>query len=179
VRLTPEDPSESLCHQADSVRQNVYGENERHHYLNQKMYVMRKRSPVNMPLPPTMIALPAPVQKIDTLIIPDIFFATAEYKLLPSAYGILDSFVNRLDTDLIDSLVINGHTDSIGKLQYNLELSNNRAKQVEAYLLMKRSTLERLMQTYGYAFLQPVTSNKTPAGRSRNRRVEIYVYRRE
>jgi outer membrane protein OmpA-like peptidoglycan-associated protein len=179
VRLTPDDPAETLCREVDSVRQNVYSENERHHYLNQKMYVMRKRTPVSMPLPPTLIAVSIPAQKIDTLVVPDIFFATAQYKLLPSSHQLLDSFVHLVKPDLIDSLVITGHTDSVGTLQYNTVLSHNRAKAVKAYLESGLSGMEKLIFTRGYAYLQPVTTNKTVAGRSRNRRVEIYVYRKE
>jgi outer membrane protein OmpA-like peptidoglycan-associated protein len=179
VRLIPQDPVEKLCLQADSVRQTIYDENERHHYLNQKMYTMRKRSVVSLPLPPTLIVMPEPVQKIDTLLIPDIFFASGEYRLLPRSHKLLDSFIHQLRPDFIDSLVINGHTDSIGQLQYNLHLSQQRANAVREYFETRLVALQSLIRARGYGYHQPVSTNNTAAGRSLNRRVAIYVYRRE
>ena len=179
IRLQPLDPNEKLCAQSDSVRQNIFEENERHEYLNRRMYAMRKRTPVNQPLPPTIVSQPRPLQRIDTLIIPDIFFATAKYNLLPVSFKLLDSFVNQVRPDLVDSVVVGGHTDSIGKLEYNTVLSENRANSVRLYLTGKLPKISNRIQSRGYAFLRPVVSNSTPAGRRRNRRVEIYVYRRE
>ena len=137
---------------------------------------MRKRVPVNQPLPPTVYDLPKLPQIIDTLIIPDIFFATAKYNLLPSSFKLLDSFVNQLHPEKIDSMIIEGHTDSIGKFDYNMNLSKNRAGSVKTYLSAKLAP--ELMQSRGYGYLRPITTNATIAGRRRNRRVEIIVYRR-
>ncbi|HTF31836.1 MAG TPA: OmpA family protein [Flavitalea sp.] len=174
--LVPEDPNEHLCLQADSVRQAIYEENERHEYLNRRMYVMRKRVPVNQPLPPTVFELPEPQQVIDTLIIPDIFFATAKYNLLRPSFKLLDSFVNQLHPEKIDSIIIEGHTDSIGKFDYNMDLSRNRAGSVQDYLSGK---LAVLMHSRGFGYLRPVTTNSTIPGRKKNRRVEIIVFRRQ
>ena len=174
--LVPEDPAEHLCLQSDSVRQSIYQENERHEYLNRRMYVMRKRVPVNQPLPPTIFESPKPPQVIDTLIIPDIFFATAKYNLLPASFKLLDSFVNQLHPQKVDSMIIEGHTDSIGKFEYNMDLSRNRAGSVKDYLSGK---LAVIMNSRGFGYLKPVATNATIAGRRKNRRVEIIVFRKE
>ncbi|MET0242143.1 MAG: OmpA family protein [Flavitalea sp.] len=176
IHLVPADPLEQLCPQADSVRQATYEENERHEYLNRKMYTMRKRVAVYQPLPPTVVKAPEPIQIIDTLTIPDIFFATAKYKLLPASFKVLDSFVNKLAEGKVDSIVIGGHTDTVGKLEYNLELSANRAKSVKEYLLSKKP--ETYIESRGYGYLRPMADNTSPQGRAKNRRVEIILYRR-
>lgn len=178
VSLTPEDDMEMLCAAADSVRQNVYEENERHEYLNRKMYMMRKRSPVHQPLPPTINSEPEPAQVVDTLIIPDIFFATAKYGLLPSSHKLLDSFVYQLKPGKIDSIIVVGHTDSIGKFEYNQQLSENRANSVQQYLAIKQPLVAEVTRSRGLAFLVPVATNATAGGRRRNRRVEVFVYRK-
>jgi outer membrane protein OmpA-like peptidoglycan-associated protein len=182
VSLVPVDVNETLCVQADSVRRDSYAENERHTILEKRMY-MRRRFPLDtVRLPPTQMPPelpPPPVQHIDTLIIPDIFFATASYRLSPKSFHLLDSFANQLNKFDNDSLVISGHTDSIGKVDYNEKLSLNRAISVKEYLSAKVSGLREKTITRGYAYRKPVATNKTPQGRQQNRRVEILVYRKE
>jgi outer membrane protein OmpA-like peptidoglycan-associated protein len=178
VSVIPVDEHEKLCAEADSVKTNAYDENERHDYLSRKMYVYRRRPPVVIPLPRTVIEQPRK-QKIDTLVIPDIFFATASYELSPKSFSLLDSFSAKLENAIIDSVIIEGHTDSIGKLAYNEQLSANRANSVKDYLSGKSFTKDKIMLSRGFAFLKPIADNRTPAGRSRNRRVEIFVYRKE
>jgi outer membrane protein OmpA-like peptidoglycan-associated protein len=176
ISLTPVDKHEKLCAAADSVKNDIYRESERHDYLEKKMYYMRKNPPVLVHLPVTRIVT---IKKVDTLIIPDIFFNTASYELSPKSYNVLDSFGIRLAAATIDSVVMEGHTDSVGKLAYNTELSLNRALSVKAYVSGQVPGIEDKVITRGYAFVRPVASNKTPAGRQKNRRVEIFVYRRE
>lgn len=175
VSLTPVDAKETICTQADSVRRSIYEENERHNYLERKIQYMRRNPPVQ-PLPKTKETV---VQHIDTLVIPDIFFTTASYELTDASFKVLDSFANKLSALQIDSMIVEGHTDSIGKLAYNETLSLNRANSVKDYLSGRVQGLEAITITRGFAFLRPVASNKTPRGRQQNRRVEIFVYRRE
>jgi len=176
VSLTPVDPHEKLCEQADSVRNDIYSENDRHQILERKVYYNRKVPPPVTPLPQTV---QTKIQKIDTLIIPDIFFATASYELNPVSFHLLDSFATKLIAADIDSMVVEGHTDSIGKLAYNETLSLNRANSVKNYLAGKVANLDSSTITRGYAYLRPFATNRTAEGRQMNRRVEIYLYRRE
>jgi outer membrane protein OmpA-like peptidoglycan-associated protein len=175
VSLIPENAREQLCAAADSVQREIYAENERHELLSKKIYYYTKRPPAIQALPGTRMQAD---QRIDTLTIPDIFFKTASYELNPASHNLLDSFAGALNRSAIDSVVIEGHTDSIGKLQYNAELSASRANSVKEYLLSRSQTNNGLYRTRGFAYLKPVADNRTPAGRSRNRRVEIRVYRR-
>jgi outer membrane protein OmpA-like peptidoglycan-associated protein len=178
LSLVPVDPTEKLCAGVDSVRHIIYGENARHEVLQKWMYYYTKNPPKPDPLPPTRIQVQLK-RKIDTLIIPDIFFATASFQLSPKSFTVLDSFVNKLKGYMIDSVIIEGHTDSVGSLSYNEKLSVNRATSVKDYLVQHITTLDQKTVWRGFAFLRPAASNKTAHGRQLNRRVEIYVYRKE
>ncbi len=67
-------------------------------------------------------------------------------------------------------LTVEGHTCTIGGKDYNLRLSNRRAKSVKQFL-SQTGVEESRLKPIGYGFAKPVASNKTSAGRSRNRRV--------
>ena len=69
---------------------------------------------------------------------------------------------------------LQGHTDSTGTPPYNLKLSQRRAESVRTYLLNKGVNGDQLVAK-GYGQTQPVASNKTADGRSKNRRVVMYV----
>lgn len=74
---------------------------------------------------------------------------------------------------------VNGHSDSIGGAEYNLELSLERAQAVDAALRERGLTVE--VEVNGYGEERPVAPNETedgqddPAGRALNRRVEIVI----
>lgn len=69
-------------------------------------------------------------------------------------------------------LVIEAHTDNVGGGSYNLELSQQRAQRVEAFLISNGIAADRLVPI-GHGKNQPIASNKTEEGRSMNRRVEF------
>lgn len=69
-------------------------------------------------------------------------------------------------------LVIDGHTDSTGRRDYNLGLSQRRADSVGRYLTAQGVAAVRVA-TYGYGPDYPVASNDTETGRAQNRRVEL------
>ncbi|UJH90039.1 OmpA family protein [Antarcticibacterium sp. 1MA-6-2] len=67
---------------------------------------------------------------------------------------------------------IEGHTDSTGSDQYNLQLSKERAASVREWLVSNGVPANRLTSE-GYGETQPIASNNTASGRQDNRRVEI------
>jgi outer membrane protein OmpA-like peptidoglycan-associated protein len=69
---------------------------------------------------------------------------------------------------------IEGHTDSVGSRALNQSLSQQRAEAVMAALVERGVDAARLTAE-GIGPDRPIASNDTPAGRSQNRRVEIYV----
>ncbi len=93
----------------------------------------------------------------------------------------LDSGLRRLDqvaTRLADfpdlRIVVEGHTDSRGDAEYNLGLSERRARAVRDYLVERGVASDRL-STVGLGESQPVADNSTADGRAQNRRVVLRV----
>jgi OOP family OmpA-OmpF porin len=69
-------------------------------------------------------------------------------------------------------VIATGHTDSIGTERYKQKLSERRAAAVKAYLVSKGIPASKIT-TIGKGETQPVATNKTAAGRQKNRRVDI------
>ncbi len=89
------------------------------------------------------------------------------YPVLRSVALVLDEY----DQTLID---VNGHTDSTGGLQLNMDLSNRRAESVAAYLEAQGVIRSRVF-TQGFGPHYPLADNSSPAGRQQNRRVELVL----
>jgi outer membrane protein OmpA-like peptidoglycan-associated protein len=71
-------------------------------------------------------------------------------------------------------ILVEGHTDNVGSEKYNVELSEERAAAVYTFLGEQGVSGDRL-ETKGYGFSQPMTSNATPEGRQQNRRVDLVI----
>ncbi len=69
-------------------------------------------------------------------------------------------------------VIIEGHTDNIASMDYNIKLSQKRAQAVKDYLVAKGIDESRIT-TAGFGFKRPIASNDTEAGRALNRRAEI------
>lgn len=69
---------------------------------------------------------------------------------------------------------INAHTCSLGKPDYNMELSSRRAQSVERYFQSKGIDPSRFISK-GFAATEPVADNATEEGRAKNRRVEFII----
>jgi OOP family OmpA-OmpF porin len=101
-------------------------------------------------------------------------FEFAKSSIRPSSYPSLD----RVAAILVNkhfSLKLAGHTDNVGSADHNMALSKDRAEAVKSYLVSKGANPSRIEAT-GYGMTQPIASNKTAAGRAKNRRVEFTLY---
>jgi outer membrane protein OmpA-like peptidoglycan-associated protein len=78
----------------------------------------------------------------------------------------------------INYIEVDGHTDSIGSDDFNLDLSKRRANSVRDYLV-DQGVASRYIVARGYGESQPKASNETADGRQLNRRVEISIKARE
>jgi outer membrane protein OmpA-like peptidoglycan-associated protein len=76
------------------------------------------------------------------------------------------------------NILLEGHTDSTGSEEYNLELSKKRAQSVANYLATQNVNPTRFT-IMGYGESQPIASNETVEGRAQNRRVEVAIYANE
>lgn len=106
--------------------------------------------------------------------IKDLQFETGKATLRSTSFASLDRVADLLVSKNF-SLKLAGHTDNVGSDNSNLKLSKDRAESVKAYLVSKGANPSRIEAT-GYGETQPITSNKTDAGRQKNRRVEFTLY---
>lgn len=87
-------------------------------------------------------------------------------------------YLDKLATLMLNNpdikLLIMGHTDTKGSVDYNYGLSERRSKAVMAYLNQKGVRYDRMIYSY-YSKLNPRTENETDSGRSINRRAEFMI----
>ncbi len=102
-------------------------------------------------------------------------FPVNKHELSAEAREQLDAFAERLKAENKNVyLEIQGHTDATGADALNLRLGEARAETVRRYLNKQGVALNR-MSTISYGKAEPVESNKTREGRSKNRRVVVIV----
>ncbi len=102
----------------------------------------------------------------------NILFITGSAKLQKSSYKGLDEVARIMTENPGMSLAIDGHTDNVGKDEYNQTLSDNRAASVKTYLVSKGIDESRISAA-GHGETTPIADNKTAAGRQQNRRSEL------
>jgi chemotaxis protein MotB len=108
----------------------------------------------------------------------DVLFAPGSADLGGSGQAVLDAVARAL-VELPNQVAIEGHTDdtpiATGRFPSNWELSTARAATVLRYLTERRGVPARRLVAGGYGDQRPLDTNDTPAGRARNRRVDIAV----
>jgi OOP family OmpA-OmpF porin len=103
-----------------------------------------------------------------------VHFEFNKARLMLDSQTVLRKVAESLANEPDVSIIIMGHTDSIGSDVYNLKLSGERAQSVVNYL--GAQGIEPARQTSkGYGESKPVGDNNTEDGRERNRRVELQV----
>ena len=113
-----------------------------------------------------------------TYILQYIYFDFDKSELLPESYNELDRLYDYLVQNPGYHIQITGHTDNMGTEAYNDQLSYNRAESVVTYLTNKGIAKERI-QFNGAGSRQPIDTNETSEGRSKNRRVEFILTEKE
>ena len=104
-----------------------------------------------------------------------VLFASNESTLLPAAVLKLNEVADALIKGNPDSnMTIEGHTDSQGQRQYNMDLGQKRADAVKAQLVARGVAADRI-KSVGVGPDRPIADNKSAEGRANNRRVEIIV----
>jgi outer membrane protein OmpA-like peptidoglycan-associated protein len=103
-----------------------------------------------------------------------IFFDTNKATIQPRSFGLLDEIGSVLKSRPTMTVRIEGHTDSRGKRAHNMQLSQARAESVRQHLVGLGIDPAR-MEAKGYGPDQPIETNKTVAGREKNRRVEFII----
>ena len=101
-------------------------------------------------------------------------FDTGKSTLTPTAKSNLDKLIPVFNEYSQTNIQIYGYTDSTGKPESNLILSEQRANSVKDYLATKGITSSRF-KISGMGIADPIASNDTPEGRAQNRRVEFAI----
>ena len=109
-----------------------------------------------------------------TVVLENIFFETNKSTLKPESYPQLEQVLKFMNSNPTVRMEISGHTDNVGSLKLNTNLSQARAEAVVKYLVERGIDPSRL-DYKGYAFSQPIAPNDTAEGRAKNRRVEFKI----
>jgi len=109
----------------------------------------------------------------------NILFDYKKFKLTEKAKKSLLKFAKILKKHKNFDIRIEGHTDNIGDIKYNKQLSDRRAKSVSQYLANMMGIDKKKVAWIGKGEKDPIASNKTAKGRAQNRRVEIILLTNE
>ncbi|MDM8538509.1 OmpA family protein, partial [Desulfobacterales bacterium HSG17] len=104
----------------------------------------------------------------------DVSFDSGSAKINPGLYSEIDRIAQIMTQYPQTRIQVEGHTDSKGKDASNMELSRKRADAV-MNLLVQRGVDPGKITIMPFGESQPVSTNATPEGRQKNRRVEIKI----
>ena len=115
-----------------------------------------------------------PIDAKQVFVLNNIFFDTDKFDLKSESREELAIVVDLMKTNVGMVIEISGHTDNQGAADYNVKLSEARAKSVVTYLVAAGVPAARL-KFKGYGASQPAAPNDTEANRALNRRIEMVV----
>jgi OOP family OmpA-OmpF porin len=119
------------------------------------------------------VPAPAPIQKKERVcIVLKIEFDTGKAVIKPKYHAEIGKVAEFMKKYPESNGVIEGHTDTVGGYQYNIKLSDRRAASVRTYLVDKYGIAAERLSSKGYGYTKPVATNKTKAGRQKNRRIQ-------
>lgn len=102
-------------------------------------------------------------------------FGSGSAVITPDQFMLLTKVMRALREFPNKKYLVAGHTDSQGNDAYNLNLSENRAAAVRAYLEANMNLPPEQFESIGYGESKPIASNETMEGRRLNRRIEIII----
>jgi outer membrane protein OmpA-like peptidoglycan-associated protein len=102
-----------------------------------------------------------------------IYFDLDSYTIKPESEPTIKTIAEMLKANSSLKVYVIGHTDMTGKLEYNMELSGERAEAVVNALVDRYGIAADRLKAKGVGPLSPVSTNKTEEGRKLNRRVEL------
>lgn len=115
-----------------------------------------------------------PIKVGSKVVMKNIFYNHDSYELLQESKIELNKLLAMLNEIKNLKIEVSGHTDNTGTNEYNLKLSENRAKAVANYLIAHGINAARISWK-GYGESQPIADNNTPESKAKNRRTEFKV----
>jgi outer membrane protein OmpA-like peptidoglycan-associated protein len=104
-------------------------------------------------------------------------FDSGSAVILSSHFALLTKVEEGLKNFPDSIITVEGHTDSFGSDDANLELSQRRADAVRSFLLSRTDIAPYRISAMGYGEARPIASNETADGRARNRRIDLVITR--
>jgi len=152
---------------------------EKHDYLKKMLsYNYDELAKADTLVNPKLCLKPFAIGK--PVVLKDILYDFNSAELNPGSERQLDQLYTLMTDNPTMEIELSAHTDNVGTKNYNLTLSDKRAKSCLDYLISKGISAER-MKSKGYGFSKPVAPNKFPngkdnfLGRQQNRRTEFKV----
>lgn len=180
--LLPDDPQEGPCEAFQEVRSAIYAYDFRHKEMDYSLYgtgklkLLLPADPAKRQPRPPVVIVPKN-EASDTLRLGDLSFDFNKAALTDSTRARLASYFN--GSRVADSIVIEGHTDSIGNDAFNRRLSADRCVSVSQWLTRHHIIQPGNIRIVAHGRSRPEASNRTAEGRARNRRVELILYWRQ
>ena len=109
------------------------------------------------------------------IVLDDLIYRSGSADLGPGPFESLSALANFLKVTPSSSIILVGHSDAIGELRKNIELSRNRAQAVVDRLIKDYGIDQSRISAQGIGFLSPKTNNSTEKSRKKNRRVEAIL----
>jgi outer membrane protein OmpA-like peptidoglycan-associated protein len=110
----------------------------------------------------------------DTIHLHHIYFDFDKSSLKPESESELRQLVKLINTYPDKTYTITGHTDNVGNEEYNRILSRQRAETIVNYLI-QHGINPNILKYQGMGSSEPIESNSTEWGRSKNRRIEVSI----
>ena len=104
-----------------------------------------------------------------------IHFPFDSYRLPPEAREAMDYHLRWIANNPNKDILIEGHCDERGTLEYNLVLGERRAQAVKAYLV-QNGVAEHLLHTISYGEERPLDAGHDERAHAQNRRVQFQAY---
>ena len=136
---------------------------------------------------PVVLAAPEPPEPVAELsfgerlraeghvVLADLDFASGSTDLGPGPFESLAVLRQFLEAEPEMRIALVGHTDTVGGLEANINVSRARARSVRQRLIESYGIAEERLDAEGMGYLAPVASNLTAEGRDQNRRVEVVL----
>lgn len=104
----------------------------------------------------------------------NLIFASSSATISKESYSELDDLAKWMADRPSKIIQLEGHTDFQGSATANMQLSQDRVEAVKSYL-SKKGIKKNRIRTKAFGGTQPLTTERTPEGKAKNRRVEVRI----